>query len=326
MFGFFKKKSVQSPPKVSDRRVLDVSSRLEYVEGVPLFSAELLQSLTDEFPGDMTVEQYRNELTAATRSWLQQLNTDLMRGLLESGESNHFILLGDVPDARGRAILSFAEKVLARYRSEASGIIQFGPASKMAMLVFENEDDYYRYASVYYPEGHFALSSGMFLNKGLGHFMFPSHDDMHMLEPVIAHEMFHALVAHLPLPSWLNEGLAVNAEFRVTNRVRDHYSVDVLQRQHLTYWSDEKIQQFWSGWAFYEPESQELSYDLARRMVLGLSVDWPKMEQFIKVAHHADGGESAAQEIFGHSLAVVAQAVTQRPVVSPDPSLWPNEL
>jgi hypothetical protein len=49
--------------------------------------------------------------------------------------------------------------------------------------------------------------------RGLQHFI-TTKADLRSIEPVIAHEMTHACVQHLPLPLWLNEGLAVNTEQR----------------------------------------------------------------------------------------------------------------
>jgi len=73
---------------------------------------------------------------------------------------------------------------------------------------------------MFYPEeGEFDLSSGMYINEGYGHFVFPAQD-INFAEPIAVHELTHVCVVHLPIPLWLNEGMAVLME-------------DVLADNHL---------------------------------------------------------------------------------------------
>lgn len=83
---------------------------------------------------------------------------------------------------------------------------------KELLIAFDDSEDYYRYVSGFYPEeGTFAMSSGMHLGSGCGHFV--THGtELHAIEPVIVHAMTHSCLAHLSLPVWLDEGMAVNAE------------------------------------------------------------------------------------------------------------------
>jgi hypothetical protein len=323
MFGLFKKKTATPIFAATEKRVRDVSTILERVEGVPTFSYNVIQAIDKEIPEDDDDSEFAEELTAATRSWLACVNAEVFDNALHSGESENFILYGDVSPDRGKAILGFTESTLARYQRDLTELIKFGPASKMAILAFTNDDDYYRYASAYYPDGHFGLSSGMFLQRGLGHFVFPNVDEMWHLEPTIAHELFHAIVAHLPLPAWLNEGLATSAEFRYGNRFEDPRHAETQLPHHRRYWNAERLQQFWSGAAFHNAdEGQELSYDLARRLVRGLSADWTQMQRFILQANHGDAGESAAKETFGFSLAIPLEATIGHVDVAPRSELW----
>jgi hypothetical protein len=322
MLGLFKKKALSRVERDTSRDVFDVGTHLERRDGIPVFSETAWKASLADLPDDATDETIAGRLTAAGRSWLAALNAEAFDGRLQSGESRHFALLGDVAPERGKLILSFAETTFASFKRDLAGIVEFGPASKLPMLVFSEQDDYYRYVSAYFPEGHYGLSSGMFLSHGLGHFVFPA-EEMWMLEPVIAHELFHATVKHLPLPAWLNEGLASNAEFRYGNRFRDPRSANENLPHHRRYWDREKLQRFWAGFSFYNADDgQELSYDLARRLVLGLSPDWDTARAFILQSHLNDAGESAANEILGYSLATAAEAITGVANVVPDPSTW----
>jgi hypothetical protein len=226
-------------------------------------------------------------------------------------------LLADVPPTHGKNILAFAEQTLSRYFEDFGDIAEFGPASKMPIIALSQADDYYKLISAFFEEGTYGLSSGLFVRRGVGFFIFPN-EEMWALEAVIAHELLHAVMTHLPIPAWLNEGLAVNAEFRYGNRVMDPRRRDDLVPHHRAYWDEPKLQDFLSGELFSSAtEGQELSYDLARQMVLGLSNDWSHMKEFILAAHYEDAGEAAAIKVFGLSLAIPLEVSTGVKGVTP---------
>ena len=328
MFGLFKRRAQLSEgtsSAIAERQVVDVSDALETIDGIPVFTGAAMNVVLAKLPDFASDEEFAQELTAASRSWLKTLNEQAFDGRLKSGESKRFILLGDVDDARGRAILAFAESTLERLERDLNGIVWFGPASKFPIFAFASQDDYYRYVATYFPAGEFGGSSGMFLKRSLGHFVFP-YEEMWILEAVIAHELFHAVVAHLPLPAWLNEGLASNAEFRYGNRVQDPRHVDDQLPHHRRYWNAERLQKFWSGEAFFNTdEGQELSYDLARRLVVGLSSDWKLMTRFILQADLRDAGEGASHEVFGFSLAIPVEVITGQEGNAPIPTQWASD-
>lgn len=82
------------------------------------------------------------------------------------------------------------------------------PWGKDILLVFDDEESYYRYVSYFYPEsGEFAFSSGMFINAGCSHYV-TMKGDLRLIEPIIAHEMTHAFLSR---PSPGNFGLVGNA-------------------------------------------------------------------------------------------------------------------
>ena len=325
MFGLFKgkKTEVKAPTTDNEQPVIDVSAQLQVVDGVPHFADEATRFVVESLRHEGNDAEVALALTAGARCWMRELNNQTFGGRLESGESKRFILLGDVTPAQGKAMLAFAESTLTAYERDLDGIMWFGPASKFPIIALANDDDYFRYVSSYYPDGEFALSSGMFLSRGLGHFVFPATTGWHF-EPVVAHELLHAVVAHLPLPAWLNEGLASNAEFRFGARYQDPRHANDQLVHHKSYWTAERLQRYWSGDAFHDAnDGQELAYDLARRMVLGLSSSqWETMREFILSADAEDAGEDAAHKHFGFSLAIAAEAVIGLANVPPDASRW----
>lgn len=150
-------------------------------------------------------------------------------------------------------------------------------------------------------------------------------DDLRAVEPVIAHEMTHGCLGHLPIPAWLNEGIAVNTEQRLCPaRLPDPRE---MQQRHRAFWGPAKVQQFWSGQSFLRPdEGNELSYDLARILVAQFSADWDRFRPFVLAATFDDAGAAAAREHLGLALGDVIPALLQKePALqwSPDPmSLW----
>lgn len=98
---------------------------------------------------------------------------------------------------------------------------------------------------------------------------------MSAIEPTIAHELTHYLLQHLPIPAWLNEGIAVNTEHRLSPPGRPLYTPDEMHEKHLAFWDETTIQEFWSGKSWRRPdEGNSLSYDLAVHFVAMSSRDF----------------------------------------------------
>lgn len=150
------------------------------------------------------------------------------------------------------------------------------------------------------------------LHGGCVHFVSVKNEQ-HALEPVVAHETTHAMLAHLPIPLWLNEGLAVNTERRLSPPlVSPQQSAEQMHRRHCAFWGAEEIQQFWSGQSFgRSDEGNELSYDLARILVEQFAADWPRFVQFVNAAQRDDRGEAAAVACLGLSLGEAAAALLE---------------
>lgn len=233
---------------------------------------------------------------ACERAWLLQLR-DSLGSDYRLHESAHGFLLSAQAPRPAAVTLEFLDNTLRRVRHLLQELAVSGDPGKEILVVFASEDDYYRYASYYYPdEGEFALSSGMFLHAGCSHFVVHG-EDLAQFEPVIVHEMTHSQLSHLPIPAWLNEGMAVNSEQRLTRIGADAWAVQHLEARHRKFWTPETIQQFWSGAAYIRPdEGSELAYDLGRLMVNGLSSDWEGFKRFARAANLRDAGASAAHD------------------------------
>ena len=133
------------------------------------------------------------------------------------------------------------------------------------ILLFLEEDDYYQYVSYFHRDGNHPTSGGCLIHKGYVHIAAPY--EPFGLRQMLAHELTHNCVAHLRLPLWLNEGLAMKFQRAIagTNRPVLDYE---LKERHLAFWNPDNIQEFWSGISFQKPGNpNELSYSLAEIML-----------------------------------------------------------
>ena len=263
--------------------------------------------------------------SACETAWLQHLRAALGPDYRLRSQGSA-VLLSTLPDPVAEATLGFVNKPLQRILRTLDGVARVPEWGRDILIVLNDDETYYRYVSHYYPEaGEFAASSGMYIQHGCGHFVTVKAD-LHAVEPVIAHELTHACLSHLPIPAWLNEGLAVNTEQRLTPRPGAVQDARLMHARHLSFWGPEEIQQFWSGRSFLRnDEGNELSYDLARILVSQFAADWERFRSFTNAAQLSDGAAAAAREHLHIDLGAAACAVLARePDVlwSPRAELW----
>lgn len=204
--------------------------------------------------------------------------------------------------------------------------LHFEEHDKSILLIVDDEETYYDYVSSYYPEGgEFAFSGGMFVDAGCPHFL-AKRADLAAIEPVIAHEMTHSALSYLKLPRWLDEGLAVNTERKLTGAVAILGSRHELRLRHLAFWGETEIQEFWSGTSFFRTDDgNTLSYELARILVEQMGQNWELFTRFASNAKREDGGAEAARAVYDTDLGAYACILMERepdPRWTPDPTIW----
>jgi hypothetical protein len=165
-------------------------------------------------------------------AWLQHLQSALgQRYRLRMADE--VALLSTLDDVTAKATLAFVARSRERIARTLAGLAQVPEWGYDIVLVLDDEDTYYRYASHHYPdEGEFAFSSGMYLGGACGHFITVKNQ-LQSIEPTIVHELTHALLGHLPIPAWLNEGLAVNTEHRFYRPSSARTGVGTMQRFNM---------------------------------------------------------------------------------------------
>jgi hypothetical protein len=249
-------------------------------------------------------------------AWLQHLQSALGPDY-RLRIADEVALLSTLDDTTAKTTLAFVSKARERIARTLNGLAEVPEWGYDIVLVFDDEDTYYRYASHHYPdEGEFAFSSGMYLGGACGHFTTVK-DQLQSIEPTIVHELTHALLGHLPIPTWLNEGLAVNTEHRfyppAAGSHRGGRDAALQHARHQNFWGAAEIQQFWSGDSFHRTDQgNELSYDLARILTAQFASDWETFKAFALEAHQSDGGAQAARERLGISLGSAVCALLER--------------
>ena len=249
---------------------------------------------------DLSHDDLNSEWSKECKNWLESIASEFGNDY-RIEESPNFSIMSNESDRYISVFSRFLERTLKRILNTLDGIASDEGFGKHVALIFQDIDQYYEYIGMFFPdEGEFGPSSGMYINEGYGHFVFPTQD-LDYAEPIAVHELTHACLVHLPIPLWLNEGMAVLMEdVLIGNGL--FLDKEMVER-HKKYWTEETIQDFWSGESFMAiDEGQELSYNLAHILARNISRDFTTFAKFINCANHQDAGELAAQECLGLSL------------------------
>lgn len=258
---------------------------------------------------------------AWARRWLDAMLEHLHDGY-RIAESDNFFVLSAQEDRYVELLSAFLERALGRIVADLEGIASDEGDGKHVVLIFDEQETFYRYKAYFYPEeGEFILSAGTFLNLTYGHFTFPFLE-MSEAEATSAHELTHACLRHLPLPLWMDEGFAVTMEDEICGSAPLRMENERFA-EHARFWNEVTIQEFWSGQAFNRTdEGSDLSYELARYCIRSLAHDYPTFVRFANAARFEDGGEAAAFDSFGGSLGGLIQQFFGAGNWSPRPESW----
>ena len=268
------------------------------------------------------IEEAWNE---AALLWLTKLRDDL-GGDYFIAHSRQTLLLCDQALGKAQWLLDYAGRGALTVKEFLGDVAWSGALGKDVVLIFSDEDDYYQYLSYHSVEGEQAKSGGVCIDSGYTHIALPWQDELDAANAII-HELTHDCLAHLPLPLWLNESIALTIQKAIAPPPRsigqsDQAALfsasinwqppimwDDLAEKHFAFWNETNIQSFWAGTSFYQPgDPNQLSYNLAE--VIGkllLERGTPNsFREFVKVADRSDAGQTAAINIFGVDLGEIA--------------------
>jgi len=301
-----------------DGATLDRSEGAHVRENIAHPDFERAREWGAAFPSEHQSDAWR----AVQRAWVAWLAAQY-GGAYRVHESEHALLMSAQTPKLANTALSYLSLTMRRV-SRSLGRLALPQPETQVVLLLHDHDDYYRYLSGLYPDdGEFAMSSGVHFSGPAPHFAV-NGEDLTSIEATLVHEMTHAYLTHLPIPAWLNEGLAVNMEMTF-GRVADARHLLALQKKHRKYWTPENIQEFWCGRSYQRPdEGHELSYDLGRLLVAGMSEDWGRFEAFALAAMVDDAGAAAAAEHLEIDLGEFVRHFLERDdgEWAPDPKHW----
>ena len=175
------------------------------------------------------------------------------------------------------------------------------------LLAFSDFDRYYDYAAPFYPdEGHYAASAGLCFETDPPHIAL-APGDLLQLEEVAAHELAHAHVSALPLPLWLNEGLAQLAQERFGIALPSPERLEEVR----ACWQKHGLDSFWTGEAFGLPDDRGiLAYDLAYLLVKSfVTRDAAAFAALLRSADYNDAGDAACRAAFDLDVRKLARSM-----------------
>lgn len=240
-------------------------------------------------------------------------------------ETKNFLLLTQASDRLLDDASEFYERSRRFILQSFPQIAKDEGYGKNVVFMFDTEDDYYDYILPFYPDGEHSQSSGVFLHNGYGHFAFPTHD-FASYRGVFVHEFTHLSLAHLPIPTWLNEALAMQTEDRLAGTAPFEMDEE-LHELHRNYWNEKTIQTYWSGRSFDTPgDPSRLSYNLSQLLMQKIDQDirptQEKLMNFISSSNWKDAGEKASQVHLGIGVGDLVASFLGKGNWVPKPKSW----
>lgn len=298
-------------------QAFDVAAHLQSPAGFPQLDWAALDTWAK---GSGTDDgQITDAINQARRAWLLHLGAALGEHM-HLHESDDVYVLSPLEAHVARATAQYVSKTRQRILRVLDGVAHFHAREKSVLLVLDSEETYYDYVAQFYPDtGEFAFSGGMFIHHGCPHFVVVQAD-LAAIEPVIAHELTHSALAYLRLPTWLDEGLAVNTEHRLAGAARGQQTPQAMHQRHQRFWNAERVQEFWTGDSFHRTDDgNQLSYDLARIAVAQMAAgDWTAFSRFVTTASREDAGAAAARDALGLDLGDYIGTLVQ----ADEPARW----
>jgi hypothetical protein len=295
---------------VANAPALQLPQFLVQYENLPVLDGTRLAAWVND---NVAVESRDAMLDQAKRAWLLHLRDALGDGY-QLEESATALVLSSLEPVRARTTANFLANAREQVLGVLHGIARAPQWGKDLMIVFEDADSYFRYLSLYFPDAAArGLSRAMYLRAGVGHFVAVKAD-LYAAQSLMVHEMTRNCLTHLPLPLWLNIGIAVNTERQlVHSKSCGGCGSGNMHDRLAAFWNETEMPGFWSGASFQRGgEAAELSFELARVMVELLAKDWQSFGSFAVNASADDAGSAAARTYLDIELGELVCALLER--------------
>ncbi|MFZ2640883.1 MAG: hypothetical protein WA117_07825 [Verrucomicrobiia bacterium] len=283
------------------------------------------RSISDWIDSNIPQSDWFEAWHQASLQWLGRLKGRL-KGEYEISESRNFVLLAPENVEQDKKVTAFLESTLRQVLVALADMAADEGYGKHAVLVFGTLDEYYAYIAHFYPDcREINMSSGVFLHDDYMHFV-TTVDGQSQLAPVLVHELTHNCLAHLPLPAWLNEGLAMTLENAIAGSARFELDRESVEK-HQAFWDEETIQEFWSGQSFHRTDDgSELSYHLSQvlmhRIHFAVSLTSDRFRAFVQHSDYKDAGDAAARQYLNLDLATIVEDFLGPGHWTPRPESW----
>jgi hypothetical protein len=262
------------------------------------------QAIEARVPEAHRVEAWKD----AALQWVCLLRAELGGGYwIQQGKNA--ILLSSLAPEKVKRLLKLSSSAYKEITYNLAHLAWEGWPGPQVILIFSEPDDFQSYLAAFFREGQVPPLQGVQLHKGYPHVALIWTTEQDAMGTLV-HELSHNCLTHLPLPLWLNEGIAVTLQRGILwsrqHTLRSLFTGPPEWRnlvgQHRQHWNEQAIQEFWAGTSFYHDSLVAVSYSLAEALVQRLST---RRALFLAFVHHArceDAGQLAAIEWLGVRL------------------------
>jgi len=317
--------AVEQPQSLPLSKLVDIEATAAAFTLADGFHRADWDIITNWIESNLPASEWNDAWNEAALLWVAHLRGDLGTSYAVY-QSRQTILLCDQPSKTAGWLLEYSGRAADTIKNQLGQTAWHGAFGKDVVLVFSEQDDYYQYVAHHMKDGENPPSGGMCIHSGYTHIALPWTDEFEAANAII-HELAHDCVAHLSLPLWLNEGVAMTLERTIGDPPRPMGQSgqdalwgaaigwrppvmwDELAEKHFSFWTEENIQTFWAGTSFHIPrESNELSYSLAEVFVKLLTErgNSETFRGFLENSRADDAGHSAALRFYKADLSNIA--------------------
>lgn len=284
-----------------------------FIDNDPIFhlNRQEVEKSVDQIFSPEQKTRFRNQIIA---EWLYQMS--LVLDDYEVVRAGDFIGLS--PSNQCETLINYCLRFQQETKSYLSAAACESFEYPIPIVCFHNLDLYYHHILPFYPEEQteIADSDGIFMGDPAFHQIAIVDESVGGVNYVrtLAYNISHLQLAHLELPKWVAEGLSqAIQEALVGCQNVDTLTIREWPKKNREVWKPENFQEFWSGWAFSNPELQECAYYFSRVLInliqFELCNNKQEFIQFISEAKFEDGGEQAFVSVFGQSLGVLVEEI-----------------